>query len=93
CEHNAHMFYIKLKDIEERGKLIAFLKEKEILSVFHYIPLHSAPAGKRFGRFSGEDVYTTKESERLLRLPMYYGLTEEQNAYIISMVKEFFMGE
>ena len=93
CEHNAHMFYIKLKDIEERGKLIAFLKEKDILSVFHYIPLHSAPAGKRFGRFSGEDVYTTKESERLLRLPMYYGLTEEQNAYIISMVKEFFMGE
>ena len=93
CEHNAHMFYIKLKDIEERGKLIAFLKEKEILSVFHYIPLHSAPAGKRFGRFSGEDEYTTKESERLLRLPLYYGLTEEQNAYIISMIKEFFMGE
>ncbi len=93
CEHNAHMFYIKLKDIEERGKLIAFLKENEILSVFHYIPLHSAPAGKRFGRFSGEDEYTTKESERLLRLPLYYGLTAEQNAYIISKVKEFFNGE
>ncbi len=93
CEHNAHMFYIKLKDIEERGKLIAFLKEKDILSVFHYIPLHSAPAGKRFGRFSGVDEYTTKESERLLRLPLYYGLTEEQNAYIISKVKEFFNGE
>ena len=90
CVHNAHMFYIKTKDIAERSELIAFLKANEILSVFHYIPLHSAPAGLRFGRFNGEDVYTTKESERLLRLPLYYGLTEEQNLYIIDKIKEFY---
>ncbi|MBR4207163.1 MAG: dTDP-4-amino-4,6-dideoxygalactose transaminase [Lachnospiraceae bacterium] len=90
CDHNAHMFYIKAADFEERTKLITFLKENGILSVFHYIPLHSAPAGKRFGRFSGEDEYTTKESERLTRLPMYYSLTEEENMYIIKKVKEFY---
>ena len=90
CVHNAHMFYIKAKDIKERTELIAFLKENEILSVFHYIPLHSAPAGLKFGRFHGEDKYTTKESERLCRLPMYYGLTDEQVEYIISKVKEFY---
>lgn len=90
CEHNAHMFYIKAKDLEERTELLAFLKEKEILSVFHYIPLHSAPAGKKFGRFHGEDVYTTKESERLARLPMYYGLKPEQVEYICEQVKAFY---
>ncbi len=90
CVHNAHMFYIKAKDIEERTALIAFLKKNEILSVFHYIPLHSAPAGIKFGRFHGEDVYTTKESERLCRLPMYYRLKDEQVDYIISKVKEFY---
>jgi dTDP-4-amino-4,6-dideoxygalactose transaminase len=90
CVHNAHMFYIKAKDFEERTALISFLKENEILSVFHYIPLHSAPAGKRFGRFHGEDEYTTRESERLTRLPMYYGLTEEQVDYISDKVKEFY---
>ena len=90
CEHNAHMFYMKCKDLEERTELIQFLKENDILSVFHYIPLHSAPAGKQFGRFAGEDVYTTKESERLVRLPMYYGLKEEQVAYIIDKIKEFY---
>ena len=90
CEHNAHMFYMKCKDLEERTELIQFLKENDILPVFHYIPLHSAPAGKQFGRFAGEDVYTTKESERLVRLPMYYGLKEEQVAYIIDKVKEFY---
>lgn len=90
CVHNAHMFYIKAKDLEERTELISFLKNNEIWSVFHYIPLHSAPAGKKFGRFHGEDVYTTKESERLCRLPMYYGLTEKQVDYIISKVKEFY---
>lgn len=74
CVHNAHMFYIKTKDLEERSKLIAFLKENGIGAVFHYIPLHSSPAGQQFSRFHGEDKYTTKESERLLRLPMYYGL-------------------
>ena len=90
CTHNAHMFYIKAKDLEERTALISYLKQKEILAVFHYIPLHSAPAGLKFGRFHGEDVYTTKESERLCRLPMYYGLTDEQVDYIISQVKAFY---
>ena len=90
CVHNAHMFYIKAKDIEERTELIGYLKEKEILSVFHYIPLHSAPAGKRFGRFHGEDKYTTRESERLTRLPMFYGLTLEQVDYISNCVKAFY---
>lgn len=90
CTHNAHMFYIKAKDLEERTALISFLKEKDILSVFHYIPLHSAPAGKKFGRFAGEDVYTTKESERLARLPMYYGLREDQVEYICEQVKAFY---
>lgn len=90
CTHNAHMFYIKAKDLEERTELLQYLKEKEILAVFHYIPLHSAPAGKRFGRFSGEDVYTTKESERLVRLPMYYGLKPEQVDYICEQVEAFY---
>ncbi len=91
CEHNAHMFYIKAKDLEERTKLLSFLKEeKGILAVFHYIPLHSAPAGVQYGRFHGEDVYTTKESERLARLPLYYGLKEEQVRYICDQVKEFY---
>lgn len=90
CVHNAHMFYIKAKDINERTELIKFLKENNILSVFHYIPLHSSPAGKTLGRFDGEDEYTTKESERLTRLPLYYGLTKEENEYIIEKVKEFY---
>ena len=90
CEHNAHMFYIKTKDMEERGRLIDFLKQKDILSVFHYVPLHSAPAGLKFGRFHGEDKYTTKESERLLRLPMYYKLSEDEVTYITEQVKAFY---
>ena len=90
CGHNAHMFYIKAKDLEERTALLAFLKEKDILSVFHYIPLHSAPAGLRFGRFHGEDVHTTRESERLARLPMYYGLKPEQVDYICEQVRAFY---
>lgn len=90
CVHNGHMFYIKTKDMEERTRLINFLKEKDILAVFHYVPLHSAPAGIKFGRFYGEDKYTTKESERLLRLPMFYQLTEEQVEYIAGKVKEFY---
>ena len=90
CKHNAHMFYIKTKNLEERTRLIDFLKSKEILSVFHYIPLHSAPAGLKYGRFNGEDRYTTKESERLLRLPMYYGLKETEVGYICEKIKEFF---
>lgn len=90
CAHNAHMYYIKTKELSERGALIAHLKERGIASAFHYIPLHSAPAGKRFGRFSGEDRYTTKESERLLRLPMYYGITEDEAARVIDAVWEFY---
>lgn len=90
CVHNAHMFYIKAKDIEERTELIAHLKDNGVMSVFHYIPLHTAPAGKKFGRFHGEDKYTTKESERLTRLPMFYGLTLEQVDYICEQVKSFY---
>ncbi len=90
CVHNAHMFFIKTKDIEERTALIRFLAEHEIMAVFHYIPLHTAPAGQKFGRFCGEDKYTTKESERLLRLPMYYGLKETDVAYITDTVKAFY---
>lgn len=90
CVHNAHMFYIKAKDLAERTGLLSFLKEQGILSVFHYIPLHTSPAGIKFGRFHGEDRYTTKESERLARLPMYYGLTETQVSYICSKIKEFY---
>lgn len=90
CVHNAHMFYVKAKDIEERTGLIAYLKEQGIMSVFHYVPLHTAPAGLKFGRFHGEDRYTTKESERLTRLPMYYGLTLEQVDFISDTVKKFY---
>ncbi len=90
CTHNAHMFYIKTKDIEERSKLISYLKENDILAVFHYIPLHTAPAGLKYGRFHGADNYTTKESERLLRLPMFYTLKEEEVDYICEKVKAFY---
>ena len=90
CVHNAHMFYIKAADMEERTALINFLKENDILSVFHYIPLHTAPAGQKFGRFHGEDRFTTRESERLLRLPMYYKLTPDDADYISGKVKEFY---
>lgn len=90
CVHNAHMFYIKTADIKERSRLIAYLKENGIMAVFHYIPLHTAPAGLRFGRFHGEDRYTTKESERLLRLPMYYRLTLSDVNYICDKVKDFY---
>lgn len=90
CTHNGHMFYIKAKDLKERTALIQYLKEKQILSVFHYIPLHSSPAGKKYGVFHGEDVYTTKESERLLRLPMYYGLKADEISYITDCIKEFY---
>lgn len=91
CIHNAHMFYIKVKDIEERTDLIAFLKSKDVGSVFHYVPLHSAPAGLKYGTFSGEDLYTTKESERLLRLPMYYGLTSAEVDYVCDCIFEFYV--
>ena len=91
CEHNAHMFYVKLKDLEERTSFIKFLKEREIGCVFHYIPLHSAPAGLKFGKFHGEDKYTTKESERLVRLPIYYAMKQEDCEHVIEVVKTFFL--
>lgn len=89
CEHNAHMFYIKLKDIGDRQSCIDYLKQNEINSVFHYIPLHTAPAGMDFGYFAGEDKYTTKDSERLLRLPLYYGLAADDAEYISSKLIEY----
>lgn len=90
CKHNGHMFYIKAKDLEERTRLLAYLKEQGVGAVFHYIPLHSAPAGKVYGEFHGEDKYTTRESERLLRLPMYYGLEQKDVVYVCDKVKEFY---
>ena len=90
CVHNAHMFYLKCRDLTERTALIRFLRERDILAVFHYVPLHSAPAGLRFGRFAGEDRYTTAESDRLVRLPLYYGLTEEDREKVIAAVRDFY---
>ncbi|MDD2509386.1 MAG: dTDP-4-amino-4,6-dideoxygalactose transaminase [Aliarcobacter skirrowii] len=90
CVQNAHMFYLKVKDLEERTALLDYLKENDIGAVFHYVPLHSAPAGEKFGRFDGVDNFTTKESERLIRLPMYYGLEDNELLKVIDVVKEFF---
>ncbi len=91
CSHNAHMFYIKVKDLEERTALLEYLKNHGIWAVFHYVPLHSSPAGRKFGKFHGEDVYTTQMSERLIRLPLYYGLKNEEVEYIIKKIKEFYL--
>ena len=93
CTHNAHMYYIKVKDLDERTKLLDYIKENDILAVFHYIPLHLSSAGKKFGTFFGEDRFTTKESERLIRLPMYYGLKENEIEYIVSKIKGFYKNE
>lgn len=90
CTHNAHMYYIIARSLEERSDLIAWLRERDISAVFHYIPLHSATAGLRFGRFAGEDRYTTALSERLLRLPMYYELTESDTARVVDAVRGFY---
>ena len=90
CVHNAHMFYIKLRDLKQRTAFIQYLRDREISSVFHYVPLHSAPAGRKFGRFDGEDVYTTKESDRLVRLPLYYGMKPEDRERVIDTVHSFF---
>jgi dTDP-4-amino-4,6-dideoxygalactose transaminase len=93
CVHNAHMFYIKVKDLETRTAFLKYLKENNILSVFHYVPLHSSPAGKKFGRFHRKDEYTTKESERLVRLPIYYGLKSKKISFITKTIKKFFIKE
>lgn len=90
CIHNAHMYYIKTENLAIRTKLIEFLKQNEIYTVFHYIPLHSSPAGEKYGRFHGEDRFTTRESERLLRLPMFYGLTQTQCEQVVEAVYKFF---
>ncbi|MDD5157866.1 dTDP-4-amino-4,6-dideoxygalactose transaminase [Sulfurimonas sp.] len=92
CVQNAHMFYLKVKDLKERTKLLEHLKENGILAVFHYVPLHSAPAGLKFGRFEGMDEFTTSESERLIRLPMYYQLLENDIFIIVSNIKKYFQG-
>ena len=89
CEHNAHMFYIKCRNLHDRSAMIHYLKENEIHSVFHYVPLHSSPGGRIFGEFFNEDKYTTLESERLLRLPMFYGLQEYEIDKVCTAIKEF----
>ena len=90
CEHNAHMFYIKLKTLEDRTAFIDYMRKREVGCVFHYVPLHSAPAGLKYGRFDGEDKYTTAESNKLVRLPMYYGLAEEDRCKVIASALDFF---
>lgn len=92
CVHNAHMFYLKFKNLEDRTAFIEYMRKKEVYCVFHYIPLHSAPAGVKFGRFHGEDEFTTKESERLVRLPLYYGLKSKDKEYIIKCAQKFLKG-
>ena len=90
CVHNAHMYYIKLRGLEDRSAFLRYMKDRGIVTVFHYVPLHSSPAGEKFGRFHGEDRYTTSESDRLVRLPLYYGLTPEDQQYVIRTAMEYF---
>lgn len=90
CVHNAHMYYLKCKDLQERTALIDYAKANGVQLVFHYVPLHSAPAGHKFGRFSGEDQYTTSESERLVRLPLYYGLQKDDISSVIHAIRKFY---
>ena len=90
AEHNAHMYYLKLADLATRTRFISYLKEQGVMAVFHYVPLHNSVAGKKFGRFFGEDKYTTKESERLARLPLYYGIGQENREKVVEAVKSFF---
>ena len=92
CVHNAHMYYLKCRDLEERTAFISFLKEHGVQAVFHYVPLHSAPAGLKFGRFDGQDICTTAESDRLVRLPLYYGIDQESVNHVIETVKQFYGG-
>ena len=90
CVHNAHMYYLKCKDLEQRQLFIEYMKDKGILTVFHYVPLHSAPAGLRFGSFFGKDVYTTRESERLVRLPLYFNMTEDDLNVVSDSLQNYF---
>lgn len=93
CGHNAHMFYIKARDLNERTKLIEYLAQNNIKSVFHYVPLHSSRAGKKYGEFVGEDRFTTMESERLLRLPMFYALKKEEVKEVVRKIKRFYVSK
>lgn len=90
CVHNAHMFYIKARDLENRTEMLGYFKKNHIMAIFHYVPLHSAPAGLKYGCFHGEDRYTTKESERLIRLPIYFGMSETENKKVIETLRNFF---
>jgi len=90
CQHNGHMFYLKVSNLDERAALISHLLKRDVHSVFHYVPLHSSIAGQKFGRFHGEDRYTTSESDRLVRLPMWYGMQQEEIDQIIHAVDTFF---
>ncbi|MGI6110236.1 MAG: dTDP-4-amino-4,6-dideoxygalactose transaminase [Eubacteriaceae bacterium] len=92
-QHNAHMYYLKLRDLQQRSDFIAYMKDAGVQCIFHYIPLHSSTAGKKYGRFNGEDRYTTKESERIVRLPMYYEMTEEIQDQVIGSVFDYFKAE
>ena len=91
CRHNAHMFYLKTADLDERSRLLSYLKAQDILAVFHYVPLHSAAAASKNSRFHGEDVYTSAESERLLRLPLFYGLSDNELEKVIESVNRFYL--
>lgn len=90
CVHNAHMFYIRCRSLEERTAFIAFLKERGVMAVFHYVPLHSSPAGRKFGRFAGEDIHTTDISNRLVRLPLYFGMNDQEIETVVAAVKAFY---
>ena len=90
CIHNAHMFYLKAKNLEERTALLEHLKKESIMAVFHYVPLHNAPAGKKYGKFSGKERFTTNESDRLIRLPLFYGLTSEQAHQVLQNIVTFY---
>lgn len=90
CQQNAHMFYIKLNDVEDRTRFISYLKEAEIMAVFHYIPLHACPAGEKYGEFHGEDRYTTKESDRLVRLPLFFNMTDITQRTVINTILSYF---
>ena len=91
CIHNAHMFYIKCKNLQDRQSYIKYMKEHDVNCVFHYVPLHSSPAGKKFGRFNGRDIYTTSESERLVRLRLYYNINEDDIQFVVEKTKEYFL--
>ncbi|MBO9488992.1 dTDP-4-amino-4,6-dideoxygalactose transaminase [Endozoicomonas sp. G2_1] len=93
CSHNAHMFYIKLASSAERAEFITFMKGYGVTTPFHYVPLHSSPAGLMYGAFSGEDVFTSAESSRIVRLPLFYGLSKNEQCQVIELVLSFFDGK